>query len=194
MKFRWFNAPDNPFEVFPMSEQIDHARRQLMEQAQNGDREAFRALVKDIGPALTRFLRRRIADPHELEDACQETLLAIYESRHTYEPSRPLEPWIFAIARHVGANHFRRNWFRARWQELPNEMPDAGAEDSGNLLVECREALLQLPRIQREAFTMMKIQGLSLAEASALTGASVGTLKVRVHRAYESLRKSLLLG
>jgi RNA polymerase sigma-70 factor (ECF subfamily) len=175
-----------------MSEQTDHARRQLMERAQKGDREAFRALVRDIGPALTSFLRRRIADPHELEDTCQETLLAIYQSRHTYEPARPLEPWLFAIARHVAANHFRRNWSRASWQELADEMPENGIGGSGNLLVKLRQALHQLPQVQREALMMMKIEGLSLAEASERTGASVGTLKVRVHRAYEFLRKSLL--
>jgi RNA polymerase sigma-70 factor (ECF subfamily) len=152
----------------------------------------FRTLVRDIGPAITNVLRRRITDPHELEDVCQETLLAIYESRHTYEPSRLLEPRLFAIARHVGANHFRRIWLRANCQELTNEKSEAAAVGSGNLIVEFRQALHHLPRIQREAFTMMKIEGLSLAEVSELTGASVATSKGRVHRAYESLRKSLL--
>lgn len=176
-----------------MLEQIGRGARQLlMERAQRGDKEAFCALVKEIGPLIANCLRRRVADPHELEDACQETLIAIYESRHTYEPSRPLEPWIFAIARHVGANHFRSQRFRASWQVLFDEMPEAVGESSGSCMAGLRHAVARLSRFQREALLMTKIEGLSLAEASARTGASVGTLKVRVHRAYQSLKRSIL--
>jgi RNA polymerase sigma-70 factor, ECF subfamily len=64
----------------------------LMKRAQDGDREAFAELISEIGPVIAKFLRRRIFDHDELDDVCQETLLAIYESRHTYEPSRPFEP------------------------------------------------------------------------------------------------------
>lgn len=164
----------------------------LMQRAQKGDREAFCALVNEIGPAISNCLRRRIVDAHELEDVCQETLLAIYESRHTYEPTRPLEPWIFAIARHVGAEHFKRQASRASWQELKDEMPDNSVRDSGNLKVRLQQAIAQLPEVQRAAFMMMKVEGLSLMEASDRTGTSVGALKVRMHRAYTSLKKSVL--
>jgi RNA polymerase sigma-70 factor (ECF subfamily) len=179
-----------------MSEEGDcRERKQLMESAQRGDREAFIALMRDIGPMLTGFLRRRIADQHELEDVCQETLIAIYESRHTYQPSRPLEPWIFAIARHVAANHYRRQKTRASWLELVDELPDrlqGTMESEASCLVRFRQALGQLPAFQREAFMMTKIEGLSLLEASERTGASVGALKVRLHRAYDFLRRSVL--
>jgi len=166
-----------------------------MESAQKGDREAFLALLKDLGPMLAGFLRRRIANPHDLEDVCQETLIAIYESRHTYQPSRPLEPWIFAIARHVAANHYRRHMSRTSWHELVSEVPDQpqeSIEGDASCLVKFRQALRQLPEFQREAFVMTKIEGLSLLEASERTGASVGTLKVRVHRAYDFLKRAIL--
>jgi RNA polymerase sigma-70 factor (ECF subfamily) len=78
---------------------------QLMERSQRCDREAFGSLVNEIGPVIANLLRRRIADLSEIEDVCQETLTAIYESLHTYQPSRPPEPWVFAIARHVAAKH-----------------------------------------------------------------------------------------
>lgn len=176
-----------------MFDQTDRDKlRHLMVQAQKGDKEAFRVLVKEIGPLISNFLRRRIADPHELEDVCQETLIAIYESLHTYEASYPLEPWIFAIARHVGASHFRSQLSRASRQNLVDEVPEGVAESTGNCLIALRQALSKLSPFQREAFMMTKIEGLSLAEASARTGASVGTLKVRVHRAYDFLKRSML--
>jgi RNA polymerase sigma-70 factor (ECF subfamily) len=169
-------------------------RRRLMESAQNGDRDAFLTLMRDLGPQLTGFLRRRIADRHELEDVCQETLMAIYESRHTYEASRPVEPWIFAIARHVAASHYRRQISSRALQELfdkiPEHLPET-VESESACLVTFQQALGQLPPFQREAFLMTKIEGLSLREAAQRTGASVGTMKVRAHRAYGFLKKAL---
>jgi len=60
--------------------QRSRARAQLMERMQLGDAEACSALLDDIGPSLTRFLRYRIADPHELEDVYQEVFVAIFEA------------------------------------------------------------------------------------------------------------------
>ena len=60
-----------------------------MERAQNGDREAFQALFAEIGPIITLFVRRRVFDQAEVDDVCQEALLAIFKSRHTYQPARP---------------------------------------------------------------------------------------------------------
>ncbi|HUO04165.1 MAG TPA: RNA polymerase sigma factor [Candidatus Binataceae bacterium] len=162
-----------------------------MRLSQAGDREAFRELVNDIGPAIMRFLRRRIADAGELEDACQEALLAIYQSRHTYQPGRPVEPWLFAIARYVGGRHAKNAWARIQWQELSDDSDDQPAQSNHGLRLVVRQAMGQLPDSQREAFTMLKIEGLSLAEASERTGISIGTLKVRAHRAYEFLKKTL---
>ena len=171
---------------------LSRTRSDLMRLAQAGDREAFRELVNDVGPAIMRFLRRRITDPGELEDACQETLLAIYQSRHTYQPSRPVEPWLFAIARYVGARHSKSIWVRNRWQEFLEDSDVQPTHASHGLRLVVRQAMGRLPDSQREAFTMLKVEGLSLAEASERTGASIGAIKVRAHRAYEFLKKSLL--
>jgi RNA polymerase sigma-70 factor (ECF subfamily) len=165
-------------------------RSRLLERAQSGDGEAFRALFSDIGPMITRFVRRRIPDPSEVENVCQETLLAIYKSRHTYEPSRPVEPWIFAIAQNVAAQHVRRHHARASWQEPVGDVPDSGVEDETGATLDLERALRRLSHSQLEAIKATKIEGLSLSEVSARTGASVGALKVRVHRAYEILKKS----
>jgi RNA polymerase sigma-70 factor, ECF subfamily len=166
-------------------------RTQLMEQWQRGDPEACKALLDDIGPSLTYFLRRRVADPHELEDVYQEVFMAVFKARHTYQPQRPFEPWLFAIARNIAVDYSNRHWSRARWQELVAEPPErlpeeftAGAPDLG-------AALAKLPSDQRDAFAMLKLDGLSLEAASVKTGITVGALKVRAHRAYKALKRLL---
>ncbi len=164
-------------------------RAELMAQLQRGDGEACRALLDDIGPSVRAFLRRRIAGPEDLEDVYQEVLLGLYEARHSYEPGRPLEPWLFAIARNIAIDYSRRRWSRARWEELAAEPPEAIAESSVESEPDLREALAALPKVQREAFTMLKLDGLSLDHAAARAGTSVGAMKLRAHRTYKALRE-----
>jgi RNA polymerase sigma-70 factor, ECF subfamily len=165
---------------------------QLMACAQAGDKDAFRALVSEIGPAITNFVRRRIFDQAELEDVCQEILIEIYESRHTFDAKRPLEPWLFAIARYVVINHRRRYRLRAAQQQLTEAVADNIGGHPGNILSKLREALSQLPPFQRDALVMTKIEGLSIAESSKRAGTSTANMKVRVHRAATFLKKAML--
>jgi len=163
-----------------------------MERAQGGDREAFHTLFDEIGPLITRFLRRRQSNSSEIEDICQEAMIAVFKSRHTYQPERPFEPWLFAIVRKVSGEHYRRARQRLDFQVLVDELPDIRSDSSSGHELEMREALGQLPPTQIEALALTKIRGLSVEEAAERTGTSVGAMKVRVHRAYESLKRSLL--
>ncbi len=164
-------------------------RALLMKRMQEGDRDACRALLDDVGPTVMRFLRKRMADPNELEDVYQEVFMALYEARRTYEPDRPFEPWLFAIARNVAADHARRHWARARWEELTPELPERPHSDPPSAPPDLEDALAKLPTAQREAFSMLKLDGMSLEVAAARAGISVGALKVRAHRAYNALKK-----
>ncbi len=164
-------------------------RAQLMERLQQGDPDACSALLDDIGPSLTYFLRRRVADPHELEDVYQEVFMAIFEARHTYEPGRPFEPWLFAIARNITVDYTRRRWSRSHWEELVAEPPERSADTWNTAAPELEAVLAKLPSDQRQAFSMLKLDGLSLEAAAARAGVSVGALKVRAHRAYKALKR-----
>jgi RNA polymerase sigma-70 factor, ECF subfamily len=167
-------------------------RQQLMARAQSGDREAFHELFKDIGPFITRSLQLRLPNLNELEDICQEVMVAVYKSRHTYQPERPFEPWLFAIVRNVTANHIRRVQERSAVEVQLDELPEILVKDSGTSEMELREAVAQLSSTQIEALGLIKLQGLSVAEAAKRTGTSASAIKVRAHRAYGSLKRSLL--
>lgn len=167
-------------------------RAQLMERARSGDREDFHALFEEIGPVITRYLRRRMADRTELEDVCQEVLIAVYRSRHTYDSARPFEPWLFAIVRKVSFEHLRRNRRHVGSEVQTDDLPEVRMEADVSLAVELRQALERLPPAQMEAVNLTKVLGLSIEEASRRSGTSVGSMKVRVHRAYEALKRSLI--
>jgi len=167
-------------------------RSRLMACAQRGDKEAFQDLFGDIGPLITRFVRRRLSDQAEADDVCQEALLAIFKSRHTYQPARPFEPWLFAIVRNVLGAHLQRSRQRSRWQEPIGELTEISTDDESSLAVELNDSLSKLTPNQLEALKLTKLSGLSIAEAAMQAGTSVGSMKVRVHRAYESLKRSIL--
>jgi RNA polymerase sigma-70 factor, ECF subfamily len=164
---------------------------QLMKRAQQGERDAFQALFNDVGPLITRFVARRIHEPSEVEDVCQEILLAVYQSRHTFQPTRPLEPWLFAIARNVCADHNQRHWARVSRQHLVEDVPENVTEGEASVALDLQRALARLSQVQLEALKLIKIEGLSFAEVSKRTGDTVGSLKVRVHRTYKFLKKAV---
>src|SRR5258708_21069236 len=103
---------------------------QLMERVQDGDQQAFRALFDEVGPLIARFVRRRVADQTEAEDVCQEALIAIFKSRHTYQHARPFEPWLYAFVRNVISRSFSHSLQRPRWQDTVSEL--AAGEGQGH--------------------------------------------------------------
>jgi RNA polymerase sigma-70 factor (ECF subfamily) len=115
----------------------------------------------------------------------------LHRARHTYDPSRPLEPWLFAIARNVATDHARRRLNRMSWEVLVDSPPELPADPAGGIEQQLEQALGQLSPPQREAFEMLKLEGLSVEEAAARAGTTVGALKVRAHRAYKMLKAIL---
>jgi RNA polymerase sigma factor (sigma-70 family) len=131
--------------------------------AQAGDHEAYRALLEDLTSSLHAFLQRRLFDPEEVADVLQDILMTLHRARHTYDPARPFEPWIFAIARHVLVDHARRRNRRLRVEVLADvDLPEVAASEPAGSDDPLVEALEQLPRGQREAFTMLKLEGCRL--------------------------------
>jgi len=162
-----------------------------MAQAQAGDRDAYRDLLEDLAPLLEAFLRGHGADAHDLDDLRQETLITVHRARHTYDPSRPLEPWLFAIARSVAIDHHRRQARRRAREVAVEALPEVAAADLAGAEQQLAEALAALPAAQREAFELLQVEGLSSVEASRRAGTTPGALKVRAHRAYRALRALL---
>lgn len=165
-----------------------------MERVQSGDGEAYRLLLEDVTAELRGYFRRRVRDPHEVEDLVQETLLLVHRARHTYDPTRPFEPWLYAIARNAAVSAFRRDRQRTRWELLAtDERPIEAASEGDGREPALEGVLAQIPDAQREALEMVKLKGLSIEDAAARAGVSEGAMRVRIHRGYRALR-ALLLG
>jgi len=164
-------------------------RARWMAEAQQGNAAAYAELLNDVGPIIVNFLRRRVRDPDDAEDLYQELFLAVHRARHTYEPDRPLEPWLFAIARHVVADHERRRVVRGTRELVGATPPEPSMDGEGHLRLHLEQALRHLSPDQREAIDLLRVEGLPIDVAATRAGTTTGALKVRAHRAYKVLRQ-----
>jgi RNA polymerase sigma-70 factor (ECF subfamily) len=167
----------------------------LMERFLDGDALAFERLFKQLAPRVASTLGRMSGDARLAEDLTQVVFLKLYRARAAYQRGMPLAPWVFAIARNVFLDERRRRRRRretlsadGQLPELPVEAPQMSDERARLNL----EAVLgSLPPNQREALVLLKMQGLSLTEVAAFAGTSVASIKMRLQRAYRSLRVHL---
>lgn len=168
-----------------------------MARAQDGDTAAYRHLLLAIAPYLRALAARYHREPQDVEDSVQDILLTIHAIRHTYDPKRPLKPWLVAIGRRRIFDRLRgQGRRRAREVFLTQEhetfaAPEANLYEAETDARALREAVARLPEAQRRAVTMLKIEEKSLKEVSAATGMSIVALKVTTHRAVKNLRKLL---
>ena len=172
---------------------VDEKLETLMARYQAGDFTAARCLIDRVSPQLHRFLDAYSATRADTDDTLQETWLRIHRVRHTYRPGEPLLPWIYAIARRVRVDHYRKA-MRATVRELPLEdLPDAPAAAPAVFghAEELEQLLAPLSASQREVLEMLKVAGMSLEEVARATSCSVGSVKQKVHRAYETLRRTM---
>jgi RNA polymerase sigma factor (sigma-70 family) len=171
----------------------------LMVRAQDGDRNAYRALLTDMTPYLRAMAARRFKQPSDVEDAVQDVLLTVHAIRHTYDPGRPFGPWLVAIANRRIIDRLRRQIrARSRETEFSHEhetfSPDAANlpfDDASADAAALHAAIATLTPDQRLAINLLKLKEMSLKEAALASGRSVSALKVAVHRAIKSLRKRL---
>jgi RNA polymerase sigma-70 factor, ECF subfamily len=165
------------------------ALEQLMVRYQQADEMATRSLVEQLSPQLYRFFAAQLGNPDDASDMLQDAWLRIHRVRHTYRRGEPLLPWIYAIARCVRVDSYRRRRRVAAREigvEVLPERPVASGEPTDSPSFD--QLIADLPPSQREVLTLLKVNGLSLEEVARATSSSVGSVKQKVHRAYERLR------
>jgi len=172
----------------------------LMQSAQGGDASSYALLLKEVTPLVRHFVRRQrsFLSTEDVEDLVQDVLLSLHAVRATYDPGRPFLPWLMAIAHNRMVDSARRYGRRAAHEVQVENFEVTFSDAAANIDTEgyrdpeaLRQAIEELPRGQREAIEMLKLREMSLKEAAAASGMSVGALKISVHRAIGALRKKL---
>ena len=168
----------------------------LMARAQLGDRAAYELLLIELHPYLRRVTSRYFRCEADSKDCVQDILLSIHLARRSYDPTRPLGPWLLTVARRRIHDRLRQYMRKTRTEasmRIQNEtfQPDPTNSYTALDRYSLGRAIEALPKTQRRAIELLKVRGLSLKEAAAESGTTVGALKIAVHRAMRALRHAL---
>ena len=134
--------------------------------------QRFLRLYEPVQPALTRYLRYKIADPQDGEDVLQEVLAAAYASLDSLTVEARFRPWLLSIASHKCLDYYRRTGERLG---LPLELLENTAEDSrGNPVPELvADTLARLKDRERQILYLFYLKGYSQKDISTLLGLSL---------------------
>jgi RNA polymerase sigma-70 factor (ECF subfamily) len=125
-------------------------------------------------------------------DFCHDVFIRMYEKRHTFNPAKPLKPWLFRVALNLGRDRLRRR------REIPMEiekMPEAGVEPEGDAQMLANETQVQVwkamagvPPLYREVLALRFASDLKLQEIADVLRISLGAAKVRLCRGLKAFK------
>ena len=180
--------------------------RDLVASCRTGDPEAFERLVRLHEAMVVNLADRLLGDVEEARDVAQEVFLQVYKRLDAFEGRSSLKTWIYRIA--VNQCHNRRRFWRRRRRDreaplderlvensnVPGARPAASPYDETLRLERARRvqaALLELRFEQRSVLVLREVEGLSCEEVAAALGVPEGTIKSRLSRAREAMRRKL---
>jgi RNA polymerase sigma-70 factor (ECF subfamily) len=171
--------------------------RALVDQAQQGDRDALEELYLIHFDRIYSYLHVSVGNRHDAEDLTTQTFLRMLESIGKFRwQSAPFSAWLFRIAHNLAMDHFRA---ARRWQpeeEVPEPEPDESTSaEAGALEAIGRKSMLELieelsPE-QQQVLTLKFVFNFANADAATILGKTEGAIKSLQHRALVSLQKQL---
>ena len=167
-----------------------------MQQAVAGDSAAYQRLLRAITPVLRATAQRGLARAGQpidsSEDIVQETLLAVHLKRHTWDPTAPFGPWLFAIARNKLIDALRRKGRRVfvDIDEFADVLPSEPEKETASTR-EVDQHLAGLPPKQRDVVRAIAVDSASIKETAAKFTMSEGAVRVALHRGLASLAAKL---
>lgn len=183
----------------PTEPEIDAA----MDSYAQGEDRAFVTVHAGLYPRLRVFLLRLCRTQAQADDLVQETFLRMHRARGSFAAGGRALPWAYAIARNAHTDHARSAHARRSRSLVPDDEdhateipagPAACAEEVSIARQTAKiveDAIAKLPPAQREAFILLRYEGMSVADAAQILGATENAVKLRAFHAYEALRAAL---
>ena len=171
----------------------------LLKKAQRGDPEAFELLMTDLEPMVWRVCWHYIGNREDASDCGQEAMIKIWRNLNSFRFDCAFETWVYRIAANCSLD-FLRKARRAPTESLEPlaeqgfDPPDTspGTEEQALRKEEharLRDAVAALPEDQRDALVLTQLEGKSYEEAARLLETTEGTVKSRVARARDKLKR-----
>lgn len=177
--------------------------RDLVRRCLARDERAYRELVRTYQGPVVNLAWRITGNADDAAEVAQETFVRVLRSLHTYDPERPFRSWLFKIASNLALDLIRRRKRRPiGFEDLSDEdgpaieAVDLGPPPDEGMRKEWAEErfaalVAAMPEHYRAILHLRYREELSYEEIAATLGMPLGTVKVRLHRAHEALRKKL---
>ncbi len=192
-----------------LSSVFPNAESQFIDKLKAGDAASFDVLINRYSPDVFALLYRLTENPEEAGDLTQETFLSALTAIKGFRGDAEIKTWLFRIAINHSRNRFR--WWKRRKRDMTvsldasigttetrvhETIADRSENPEESAMVREREraltsALAELQDIFREVIVLCDIEGMSYDEISQSLGVNIGTVKSRIARGREELRKKL---
>lgn len=184
---------------------LKYVETRLAKLARNGDRRAFAELVELYKDKIFHLAYRMLGNRQEAEDVVQETFLRLYTNLHRYDETQKFSTWIFRIATNLCIDRLRK---RRITYSLDAEVGENNGNDFYEMMASnddttekqvivsetkrhIRRTIDQMPEKYKSIIILRYLQDLSLQEISEILSMPITTIKTRLHRGREYLRKRL---
>ncbi len=177
---------------------------ELMLRVGQGDAASFATLLSRHRPAIVHFIFLKVRNLAVAEELSQEVFLRVFRARQSYQPTAKFRTWLFRIATNLALNAIRdarKEAWHARLSELPSsgrllQISDGRPTAEQRMLRDTeyhavRQAISELPHLQRSAVTMQRYRDMDYAEIARTLGCSEPAVKSLLFRAHETLRRRL---
>lgn len=167
---------------------VEQELRDLLLAGLDGDAIAYQHFLDQLAQRLQTYLRRRLK--HDcIDDILQETLLAVHNGRFTYRREDPLTSWVHSIAKYKLLDFLRIH----RRVDAVNESLDdctdifTTTDEAAHARRDIDLLLNELPDRQRLPILLVKLKGLTVAEAAHACNLSESAIKIGIHRGMKAL-------
>ena len=182
------------FHLHPLRQQTDE---QLMAKAAKGSDTAFEELYRRYARRLKGFFFLQLGGDEELAaDATHDVFLRAYEARSRYQEGRRVDTWLFTIAYNICRNHYRSNAYEAELLATLDAEPVADQQievqlDQAALDEALTQVLAELPAPLHQIFSLHYQEELTIPQIAEIVGVPEGTVKSRLHKTMNIIRKKL---
>lgn len=173
----------------------------VIENFKNGDTSAFSALVLEYQNRIYNLCRYMLENPQDAEDAAQDTFIKAYQALGNYSPTASFYTWLYRIAVNTCLDHKRKFSFHSLFfssdkethiDSFPSQAPSPESAYAISQSMHALQAALNiLSNKLRVVIVLNEVEGLSYEEIAEILDVSVGTVKSRISRAREELKKNM---
>ncbi|KAB8151215.1 sigma-70 family RNA polymerase sigma factor [Kordia sp. TARA_039_SRF] len=165
--------------------------KKLFLNSAQGDEKSYQSFLLAVEKICLTYLSKKITNSHHHHDITQEVLISIHQARESYDPCKPIKPWISAIIFYRTADHLRavyKNKEDSTFQ-ISEENTTTPVTNPTEEYEYIEHKLKTLNPRSKKVLVMAKMLEMSHKEIAKATGLSVSNVKITLHRTLKKLRK-----